>query len=215
MTNRGVVLLLLTCLLLVGCTRVIEHPQPSRRLPVAPITAGQVSDLLSKHAKTDEHPNLFVTAAPERCAGLVQEVDAPFIFGTTPAAHDGGQWFARVDEPAVSVQEIVAVYPASFDADAAVAEVRRTIDACRYETITTTTMKRQSVTFRMLPQQDSGQPEIAVWSVSGDHSCDNAFIAAHNAAIELTACAKVNGYDVLALAREALKRIEALANTKL
>ena len=41
---------------------------------------------------------------------------------------------------------------------------------------------------------------------------DNAFVAAHNAAIRISTCATVNGYDVRSLARDALKRIEKLAN---
>jgi hypothetical protein len=53
-----------------------------------------------------------------------------------------------------------------------------------------------------------------LWSFHAvDWACDSAFVAAHNAAIEISTCGPVNGYDVLSLAREALDRIEALANT--
>jgi hypothetical protein len=53
-----------------------------------------------------------------------------------------------------------------------------------------------------------------LWSFKGDDwACDNAFVAAHNAAIGISTCAYANGYDVLSLARDALKRIEKLVNT--
>jgi hypothetical protein len=53
-----------------------------------------------------------------------------------------------------------------------------------------------------------------VWAFHGvDWACDNAFVAAHNAAVELTTCGPVNGYNVGTLAEDALKRIEHLANT--
>ena len=53
-----------------------------------------------------------------------------------------------------------------------------------------------------------------IWeNTAADWACDNAFVAAHNAAVRISTCAKVNGYDVLSLARDALKRIEKLANT--
>ena len=44
-------------------------------------------------------------------------------------------------------------------------------------------------------------------------NCDNVFVANHNAAIEITTCGATGGYDVGALADDALKRIDALANT--
>ena len=207
MTTRGFALVL--WLALAGCARVVDAPQPKVE-PVGPITAGQVSDLLSEKAAPDDDPNLFVTVEPGECAGLAQEVDPPFIFDTTPAAHDGGQWFADDD---VSVQEMVGVYRADFDPAAKVDEVKRAIESCQRDSLTATTMDGQVLYFRPLPPQDSGSPEIVLWSIAGSWACDNAFIAAHNAAIEITACGEHNGYDVLALAKAALEQIERLANT--
>ena len=111
------------CLVLAGCTRGVDAPRPKREPPVAPITAGQVSDLLSERATPDEDPNLFVTVKPEECAGLAQEVDPPFIFDARPAAHDGGQWFADDAERSVSIEEMVGVYRGDFDPKAAIDEV--------------------------------------------------------------------------------------------
>ena len=57
-------------------------------------------------------------------------------------------------------------------------------------------------------------PDIVLYAFAApDWACDNAFTAAHNAAVRISTCGKVNGYDVLSLARDALKRIEKLANT--
>lgn len=202
-------------LLLVGCTRVVDDARPVPQRAVAPITAGQVSDLLSDKAAEDTEPNLFVTVDPEQCAGLAREVDPPFIFGsTTPAAHDGGHSFT--DDEKHSVQEMVGVYPTDFDPEAAVAEVTRTIDDCQGESLAVTTMEKDTLYFQPRPAPDSGVPEIVLWSLGGrSWACDNAFIAAHNAAVEITACGETNGADVLALAEDALKRIDALANATL
>ena len=75
-------------------------------------------------------------------------------------------------------------------------------------------MEGQVLYFRPLPPEDSGSPEIVLWSIAGSWACDNAFIAAHNAAVEITTCGDANGDDdVLSLAEDALERIERLANT--
>lgn len=197
------------CLVLVGCTRVIDAPPPSSGPPVAPIAAGQIEDLLSEDAQKGDDGNLFVTVEPEDCAGVAREVDPPFIFDAEPAAHSGGHW---QDGP-VYIEEIVAIYHADFDARARVAEVRRTIDSCQGTPLTITAMDGDSYVFT-LGSSDEPAPEIVVWSFTAPTwACDNTFVAAHNAAIEITTCSEVNGYDVTRLADEALKRIEALANT--
>ena len=194
-----------------GCTRVIDAPRPQSEPAPAPITAGQVSDLLSEKAQEKADPNLFVTVDPDECAGLASEVDPPFIFDTTPAAHDVGGFF----DGDYSLTEMVGVYSSDFDPKAAIDDAKRTIESCRQETLITTAMEGQVLDFRLLPYSDSGSPEIVRWSVDSDGwACDDAFIAAHNAAVEITACGVANSYEVLERAHEALKRIEDLANTK-
>jgi hypothetical protein len=211
MGKRGVTLLL--CLTLVGCTRVVDPPQALPGIPVAPIPAGQVADLLSKNVQRQQDGNLFVAVEPERCSGVAQEVDAPFVFDHSPAAHDGGHWIAP-GNPDVFVEEMVGVFRANFDAGAALADARRTIESCRDVSFTVGSMSERTYDFRLRPAADPGSPDIVLWSFSSpDWACDNAFVAAHNAAIEITTCAEVNGFDVLTLAQDALKRIEALANT--
>lgn len=180
---------------------------------MAPITVQQVGDLLSAKVHEKEG-NLFVTVEPERCSGIAREVDPPFIVDHDPAARDGGHWNVDHDGRQVYVEEMVGVYHAGFDPKGALAQANRTIESCRDDEFTVTTMRGREHVFTLLPQVDSGSPNIALWSFKADDwACDSAFVAAHNAAIEISTCASVNGYDVLSLARDALERIEKLANT--
>jgi hypothetical protein len=202
----------LLALLLAGCTRVVTDARPQAESPVAPITAGQAADLLSEHVQKGSDGNLFATVEPEECAALAREVDPPFIFSATPAAHDGGHWNAT-GGAAPSIEEMVGVYRTDFDAKAAVEEVTRTLGACHTAELVVTALEGEVIHAHLQPAPDSGSPHIALWSFTAEQwACDNAFVAAHNAAIEITACARTNGYDVLSLAKEALMRIDTLAN---
>src|SRR5690242_1705483 len=89
---------------LVGCTRTVDPPQALPGIPVAPIAAGQVADLMSDKV-AEQDGNLFVTVEPQRCSGLAQEVDAPFVFDRNPVAHAGGHWIAP-GSPDVYIEEI-------------------------------------------------------------------------------------------------------------
>lgn len=210
MGRRGLVLVV--AVVLAGCTRVVDGPPPQSVTPVAPITAGQISDLLSEHVK-GEDGNLFVSVEPEECAGLAREVDPPFIVDNSPAATDGGHWVAE-DGREVFIEEMIGVYRADFNADDAIERVKKTIADCEGTQFQVTSMKGREYWFELLPAKDSGSPNIVLWSYKGDDwACDTAFIAAHNAAIEISTCSPRNGYDVLTLAEEALKRIDRLANT--
>jgi hypothetical protein len=114
----------------------------------------------------------------------------------------------------VYIEEMVGVYHRDFDPKAALANARHTLDTCRDVTFTVATMRGQHYAFTLLPQANSAAPDIVLWSFhSTDWACDSAFVAAHNAAIEISTCGAVGGYDVLALARDAVKRIDTLANT--
>jgi hypothetical protein len=196
---------------LAGCTQFVDTPRPRPERAVAPITALQVADLLSPKVQ-DRDGNLFVKVEPHDCSGMAREVDPPLIFDLGPAATDGGHWVTDGD-PQVIIDEAAGVYHADFDAKHAVAQANRTIDDCADVPFTVTDINGRDYHFRLLPQVDSGSPDIVLWSFRApDWACDNAFIAAHNAAIRISTCARVNGYDVLSLAKDALKRIEKLAN---
>lgn len=195
-----------------GCTQTVDTPQPRPQSPVAPITVLQIGDLLSPSVQ-DKDGNQFITVEPEECSGIAREMEPPFIFDLHPATTDGGHWVAE-DGQQVYIEEMVGVYRADFDPNRALAEARRTIESCRDVPFTVTSMQGREYHFRLLSEVSSGSPDIVLWSFKGDDwACDNAFVAAHNAAIGISTCAYVNGYDVLSLAQDALERIEKLANT--
>jgi len=177
-------------LLLGGCTQLVDTPQPRPERPVAPITALQVADLLSSKVQ-DRDGNLFISVAPDDCSGMALEVDPPLIFDLDPAATDGGHWVTD-GLPQVIIDEAAGVYHADFDARHAVAEAKRTIESCRDIPFTVTDMGGREYHFRMLPQVDSGSPDIVLWSFRApDWACDNAVVAAHNAAVRISTCARV------------------------
>ena len=108
---------------------------------------------------------------------------------------------------------MVAVYRSEFDSAKALEDVRRTIASCTGTTVTITTMHDETYVFTVAPGP-AGPQGTVLWALrASDWFCDNTFVAAHNAAIEITACGATGGYDVKTLAVEALARIEALANT--
>ncbi|KQY02467.1 hypothetical protein ASD37_29330 [Mycobacterium sp. Root135] len=213
---RSLGAILFAGLLLCGCTRTIDDARPQMARPVGPIAAGQVEDLLSTNADSTELPSPYVSAEPAECAALAQERQAPLIFGPKPVAHSGGYWLDEaVPTSHSNVIELVGVYHSDYDPRAAVDDVRRTIDACRDRPLKAAGEDGTINEFRLQPSKESGSPQIALWSMTdpGDTwTCENAFISAHNAAVEITTCSESAGYDVLALATGALKRIEALAN---
>ena len=197
-------------LALAGCTQEVDPAQPPPERPVAPITALQVGDLLSKNVQ-DRDGNLFVSVEPQQCSDHALEVDPPLIFDLDPVATDGGHW---VTEDGVVIDESAGVYHADFDPKRALAETAHTVESCRDVPFTITDMNGRDYHFSLLPQVDSGSPDIVLWSFQApDWACDNAFVAAHNAAVRISTCAEATGYDVLSLAEDALKRIEELANT--
>lgn len=196
-----------------GCQRAVDTEQPTAEPPVAPITAGQVGDLLSPEVSKGDG-NLFVSVEPAVCAGLAREVDPPFIADHEPAVYDGGHWTTTQDARDVYIEEMVGVFRADFDAKDALAQAKRTIESCRGATFRVTSMAGREYAFQLLPPVESGHSEIVLWSFRGDNwACDSAFVAAHNAAIEISTCGPANGYDVRSLAEAALDRVQALANT--
>ena len=205
-------LAMLLALVLGGCTQTIDTPQPRPAPTVAPITALQVGDLLSSKVQ-DRDGNLSSPLTRQECSGHALEVDPPLIFDLNPAATDGGHW---VSDDGVVIDETAGVYRADFDPKRALAETERTIEACRDVPFMITDMQGREYNFRLLPDVNSGSPDIVslIWSfTASDWACDNAYVAAHNAAVRISTCSPHNGYDVLSLARDALKRIEKLANT--
>ena len=196
---------------LAGCTREVDNPIPRPADLAAPISKLQVADLLSAKVLGGEG-NLFVTVEPKRCSGLAQEVDPPFLEVHRPLATDGGHW--TTSDGATYVEEMVAVYRFDFDPARALDTVRQAIQNCGDTALTVTTMRGRVHTFAVSPAATESPQSTIGWSLrAANWNCDNIFVAAHNAAIEITTCGKAGGFDTGALADEALKRIDALANT--
>lgn len=211
MAKRAVAVVLV--LAVAGCTRPVDAPQARPAPPVGPISPLQVGDLLSPEI-VHKDGNLFATVEPERCAGVAREVDPPFIVEHAPEARDGGHWSTGVGGVEAVVEEMVAVMPSDFSARDALTAARGTVDACRDTPVTVTTMYGRTYTFSVESVPDA--PEGAVlWSLrAAEWNCDNLFVAAHNAAIEMTSCGAAGGIDVATAAEDALTRIEALADNR-
>ncbi|WP_304109162.1 sensor domain-containing protein [Mycolicibacterium bacteremicum] len=195
-----------------GCTRPVDNPQARPQAPIGPITPGQVADLLSPDI-FDKDGNLFATVEPQRCAGVAREVDPPFISDHDPEAEDGGHWATAVGGVDAVVEEMVAVYPSDFSAAGAVDRARATVEECAGTAVTVTTMLGRTYTFDVQPSAQPGPNGSVLWSLRApEWNCDNLFVAAHNAAIEITSCGTAGGIDTATAAEEARQRIELLAD---
>ncbi|MBV5246197.1 MULTISPECIES: sensor domain-containing protein [Mycolicibacterium] len=201
---------LCTAALLAGCTRLVDDPQARPQALAAPITELQVVDLLSPEV-VGEDGNLFVVAEPQRCAGLAREVDPPLIEAGRPVATDGGHWTS--EDGRFYIEEMVAVYLSDFDAEGALRSARATVDECLGSRLSVTTMRDRVYDFEVAPGAE-GPDGSVLWSLRAvDWNCDNLFVAAYNAAVEITTCGAAPGFDVAALAADALERIRRLADT--
>lgn len=200
----------LLAVVLTGCTRVITTSTGHPARQVGPIAATQVRDLHSNRVQ-DRNGNQFVKTEPESCAGIARELRPPFLVDHHPVAIDDGHWDAT--DPEMHVEELTAVYATDFQAKAAIAYAHEAIARCQGTPLTVTTLKGHDYHFVMSPAVTSGSPDIVLWSFrASDWVCDNGFVAAYNAAVEITVCGPTGGYDVGALTQAALKRIQALAN---
>lgn len=212
MAKRALAVVLV--LAVAGCSRSVDTPQARPAPQVGPISPLQVGDLLSPEI-FNKDGNLFATVEPERCAGVAREVDPPFIVEHAPEARDGGHWSTGVGGVEAVVEEMVAVMPSDFSARDALTAARGTIEACRDAAVTVTTMYGRTYTFRVADAAPDAPEGAVLWSLrAAEWNCDNLFVAAHNAAIEMTSCGAAGGIDVTTAAQDALTRIEALVDNK-
>lgn len=197
--------------LLSGCTRTVDSPSARPAALAAPISTLQAADLLGTNVE-DGEGNLFTTVEPQRCSGLAREVEPPFLHDHRPMATDGGHWVTPGGE--TYIQEMVAVFRFDFDAAAALSAARDTLADCADTPLAVTTMRGRTYEFTAAATPGEPPRNSLLWSLRAvDWNCDNALVAAHNAAVEITACGPAAGFDAASLADEARERIEALANT--
>ncbi|MFN8225643.1 MAG: sensor domain-containing protein [Mycobacterium sp.] len=209
--RRELAPLALLLLLTTACTRMVDSPRALPQREVAPISTQQVTNLLSSKV-TGVEGNQFDEVDPDRCTPVAREVSPPLLTDRHPAAIISGHW--QTEDGGVVVEEIVAVYPSDFDPSAALADAHEAVESCAGTSMTVTTVHGRSYGFDAEPTPSSPAGAV-LWSLRGAAwSCDNAMVAAHNAAIEITTCGAGGGLDTAALATDALARIEALANAK-
>ena len=210
--NRAAVLM--SAMVLAACTDPGETEVPQPQMPIGPISALQVGDLLSPDAGGKDG-NLFVTAEPERCSGVARESEPPFLKASEAVADDGGHWVtAGSGDTKVYVEEMVAVYRADFDPRAALAAARGTVTASRGTTVTVTSARGGTYLFDVVPAAQADPATTVLWSLrSPGWDCDNALVAMQNVAVEITGCGERGGFDIAAAAEEAVERITTLANT--
>ena len=213
---RATPLLLCAALSLAGCSPHEGKKKASDSdRGVGPIIADLSPELLSPQSdKKHKNPEevAFVGVDPANCAGAAQEVDPPFLMHD-PVAVNNGSW-AQNEGRMSMIEEIVGVYHSDFEPEQAIAEAAKSLDSCQGTTFTIRTRVGDAGRYRLLPRKDSGSPNILLWSFSSatrDWACDNALVAAYNAAVEITTCSYTNGTDVLTLAKGALERINKLA----
>ncbi len=215
MWGKGLALVL--ALALAGCTRIVDDARPLAQSTGRTHLRGYRSETCSARTssgRTTTTPTCSPRSSPRSAAGISREVDPPFIFDAAPAAHrwrallrrvqpvrlrrgDGGRLPHRLRRPRRDSrgQTQHRVLPERHDGG----------DHHARRKCSTSASCPKSIPDRLT--SCSGPSTASTWA------CDNAYVAAHNAAVELTTCGDVNGYDVLTLAKDALKRIETLVNT--
>ena len=213
---RAAPLVLCAALSLAGCSsHATKKKTDDSDRGIGPIVADLSPELLSPQSdKKHKNPEevAFVSVDPANCAGVAQEVDPPFLMHD-PVTLNNGSW-AQDSGRMSMIEEIVGVYHSDFEPEQAIASATKAVESCQGTAFTIHTRISNAGTYRLLPHKDSGSPNILLWSfasTSRDWACDNALVAAYNAAVEITTCSYTNGTDVLSLAKGALDRINKLA----
>lgn len=193
-----------------------NNPQSTVR--VAPIAADAIGRLFEPghFDASGLAENMYSSASPPECRGLVLEVDSPLLMRGQAATASAIAPKAGDAEHSQIVQ-IAAVYPESFSATDLIAEAAKTRERCQSVAITGSTQGGGNSTFQLVGQPDSGSPNILLWNLSAIGKawfCNNALIAAHNAAVEITSCYPSPATGMKELARSVLRRIDDQARTR-
>ncbi|MGL6236756.1 MAG: sensor domain-containing protein [Segniliparus sp.] len=187
--------------------------QPSAK--VGPIAAESVQRLFEPghFDASGLSENMYSSASPPECRGLVLEVDSPLLMRGQAAVASAIAPKAGDTEHS-QIVEIAAVYREDFSATDLVAEAAKTREHCLSTPITGSTQGGGNSTFQLVGQPDSGSPNILLWTLSAvgkSWFCNNALVAAHNAAIVITSCYPSPAPGMKELAQSALRRIDGQA----
>ncbi|WP_148223315.1 sensor domain-containing protein [Segniliparus rotundus] len=192
-----------------------RRAQSSQR--VAPIAAEAIQSLFEPgHFNASGNiESMYSSASPPECRALVLEVDSPLLMrgqvaSASAIAPKPG------DKEHAQIVEIAAVYREGFSATDVIAEAAAMREHCEGTPITGSTQGGGNSTFQLIGQPSSGSPNILLWTLSALGKawfCNNALIAAHNAAVEITSCYPSPAPKMRELAQSALSRIERQARS--
>ncbi|MGA8545836.1 MAG: sensor domain-containing protein [Mycobacterium sp.] len=225
--SRALALLLVPCVALTGCSRVVSGD--ARSAPRAggasgPIQPSQLDQLLTPSsslsvlpgtplAETDMQSSLFIGADPADCHGVVAFGRYPLF----PTNYTGREARTQTDGGRANEHQLLeasASYPSDFSASAFLDSVRKKVDACqRPVQVWGDDQKRFTVNPAPLI---SDSPNIAHWSTSlaGDQwICEYSVIALANVISEVATCSANRSIDNGAVAAGRLKKIQELLNS--
>jgi hypothetical protein len=182
---------------------------------VAPIAAESIQGLFEPghFDASGNMESMYSSASPPECRALVLEVDSPLLMRGQAASAE-----AIAPKPGDKehgqIVEIAAVYREDFSATDLIAEAATMREHCEGTPITGSTRGGGNSTFQLIGQPSSGSPNILLWTLSAlgkSWFCNNALIAAHNAAVEITSCSPSPAPGMRELAQSVLSRIERQA----
>ncbi len=219
-------LVLLLCLLLVGCSRLTGgSPERQQRAsgPGGPIQPAQLDQLLTKSAalsvvpgvpliEYDLQSSLFVGADPADCHGVVGFGHFPLF----PTDYTGREARTQMDlgQNQHQLLEVSATYPTDFDAAAFLDSLRKKVTTCQ-QPVAAWGDDQKRVTVRPAPLIPESS-DIAHWATTlvGDQwICDFAVVALANVVSEIVTCSADRSIDNQAITAGRLKKIEELLNS--
>jgi PknH-like extracellular domain len=219
-------LLLVACLVLFGCARVVSGDAQSAHRAGStsgPIQPSQLDDLLTPSSlsilpgtplvERNMQSALFIAADPAECQGAVAFGRYPLF----PTNYTGREARTQSDGGEASEHQLLeasASYPNDFSASGFLDSVRKEVGACqRPVQVWGDDQKRFTVTpTPLIPDS----PNIAHWSnsLAGDEwICEFSVIALANVISEVVTCSTNRSIDNRAVTAGRLKKIEELLNS--
>ena len=218
-------LLVALCLILVGCSRVIEGSAETQRGagPNGPIQPAQLDQLLtpslalsivpgSPLSEYDLQSALFIGADPAECHGVGGFGRFPLF----PTNYTGREARTQVDnaEKQHQLLEASATYPGNFDASGFLDSVRKKVNECQHPVAAWGDDQKRVMVDPAPLTPDS--PDLAHWStnLAGDQwVCDFSVVALANVVSQIVTCSPDRSIDNRAIATKGLKKIEELLNS--
>jgi hypothetical protein len=225
--SRALASLLVACLVLVGCSRVVAGDARSASRAggaSGPIQPSQLDQLLTPSkslsvlpgtplAETDMQSSLYIGADPADCHGVVAFGRYP-LFPTNYTGREARTQTDGGDANEHQLLEASASYPGDFSASEFLDSVRKKVDACQ-RPIEAWGDDQKRLTVNPAPLIPDS-PNIAHWSTrmaSEQWICDFSMIALANVIAEVATCSANRSIDNRAIAAGRLKKIEELLNS--